>query len=104
MWRPGLFITLCTLALVGCSETRDGAPVEAAVVNGYRGYAHHRAIAADCDHADDNADGSEWWWCGLEVDAPALDGRDTCTVDIRRRATGAVTVIRFVYCLSDDGL
>lgn len=104
MWRVVALIALCTLVLVACGEGKDGAPVEAAVVDAYRGYAHHRAIRAACDHADDDPDGSEWWWCGLDVDAPALDDRDTCTVDIRRRASGAVIVIRFVHCLSDDGL
>jgi len=95
-----LFVTSVLLVLAGCSEDRDETPVEAAVVNGYRSYTGHRAVTADCDYADDNANGSEWWWCDVEANDPL--GADTCTVDVRRRADGRVAA-RFRYCLSVDG-
>ena len=99
--RPAVLIALCVLGLVGCAKPEDKASVEAAVVHSYRAHAHHRALRANCDHGDDNPDATEWWWCDLEVDAPMLDDSDICTADVKRHASGAVTVVRFVDCFSD---
>ena len=107
-WRAGaltLSALTCALAFAGCGksgESRSSKPVETAVVHAYRTYAHHRAASASCTFAEENQDGSEWWWCDVETNDDVI-GVDPCTLDVRRRSDGTVTVTQFRYCLSVDG-
>jgi hypothetical protein len=94
-----LAVVLCALALGGCEDDPDAAPVEAGVARAYRTYGHYRPMAADCVYADKNEDGSEWWWCEVETNDPL--GLDTCSIDARRRADGSVSV-RITQCVGVD--